>query len=340
MSKVGLVGYDCHTGLGELNRQLDCYCDLELWLKKTHSHWPSAIESNARKLDDKFADSLKVAIEQCDVLLFCETPYFPNLIPLARAQGKRTVCVPMLEWTPRGKWTVDVDLFICPTKQCYDILSADGLPCVHFPWPVDTDRFSFVQRNECKRFLFLNGRGGWHGRKGWDAVRQALEVWPEMPLTVISQVDIRIPEQAMDVVVLPSVEDNNELYQQGDVLIAPHTVDGIGLEPWEAMACGMLVITPDASPWNENPALFRIPTMSISQAVSRPMDWHLSSPNDIVNICKEVMTMGLGQESIEVRRWAEKRSWATKRHDFMNLVKGVTNEAVSVRSQNLDNSPA
>ena len=51
--------------------------------------------------------------------------------------------------------------------------------------------------------------------------------------------------------VLSTCDSNADLYDAGDVLVLPHSVDGIGLEQLEAMACGVPVLVPDNSSFAE-----------------------------------------------------------------------------------------
>jgi glycosyltransferase involved in cell wall biosynthesis len=225
----------------------------------------------------------------------------------------------MLEWTPAARriWTSKVSLFICPTKQCYDALRKEKLPCCLFPWPIDIDRFKYAQRKKCDQFVFINGRGGWHGRKGADVICQAKKLWPEMPIVVYSQLRRAWPK---DIKVLPPTRENVDLYQYGDVLLSPHTIDGLGLEPMEAAASGMPVITPDGAPWNEYPAIAKIPTKITRKHVGRMSDWHNCDAQALVRICKQLLGTDITKESAAVREWAETRSWTKHISTFTTLI--------------------
>ena len=305
--RIGVVGFNCNTGLGELNRQIATYAEVDRWLIKPHPQ----IATN----DDLFVDStictggVKVQefIRSIDTLLFCEHPYYDNLITYAKQYKKRLVCVPMMEWmTPGAKgWPQEVDLFICPTGQCFDLFSKT-VNCIHFPWPVDVNRFKYIQRDTCNKFLFINGHGGFQGRKGASVIKEALELWPEMPLLVRSQKKEDWPKSTE---FLPEEKSNADIYSTGDVLISPHSVDGLGLEPMEAMACGMPVITTDGLPWNEIPSIGKIKAHIEKRRVRRPVDWHVPSAAHLVSICKNLLGTSLTKYSKEARTWAESNSW-------------------------------
>jgi len=311
--RIGLVGYHCNTGLGELNRQIATYAEIDKWLVKPHNHEPM---KNPLPLVDTWVcpegamTKLTKFLQGMDTVLFCETPYYNHLIPLAKSQNKRVVCVPMMEWMPAGAkgWPTEVDLFICPTKHCYDQF-AHVVPCVYFPWPVDVERFQFKPRATCNKFLFLAGHGGFNGRKGMQVIQDALKIWPEFPLVSHTQ-------QAEN-----KIAENSDLYNEGDVLICPHSVDGLGLEPMEAMSCGMPVITTDGQPWNEIPSIAKLPAKIEQRKVKRPVDWYLPDPQALVDICKGLLGKPILQESQAAREWAESRSWNKHAEQFTELVR-------------------
>lgn len=320
--RIGLVGYNCATGLGELNRQLATYAEVDTWLVKPHREHPSfpphvLVDTIVCELGQ--TSKIEAFMRAVDIVVFCELPYYPNLLQFCKTNGKRTVCVPMMEWMPAGAkgWPREVDLFICPTLYCYEQFR-HVIPSVYFPWPVDLARYEFRPRTACRKFLFVGGHGGFKGRKGTDVMRRAKELWREMPLAVRSQASAAWPDS---VEVLGPVTHNHELYGTGDVLVAPHSVDGLGLEPMEAMACGMPVITTDGRPWNEIPSIAKIPAPSEKRSVRRPVDWYLPQPEALAEICKGLCGRDITEASQAARAWAEERSWEKWAPKFISLVR-------------------
>lgn len=322
--RIGLVGFNCNTGLGELNRQIATYGDIRAWMVKPHPK----LGMNAPHPDvetivcpNGTPRKLEQFFKYVDTVVFCENPLYTSLIEACRNKGKRIVCIPMMEWmTPacRG-WPKDCNLFLCPTTHCYEQFK-DSIPCVDFNWPIDTDRFAFKQREKVTQFLFINGHGGWEGRKGAEVVKEAKKLWPEMPLLVRSQKPNEWPK---GIEFLPEVKSNANLYDRGDVLLVPHSVDGLGLEPLEAMACGMPVISTDGRPWNEFPSLAKIEAKSVKKLVRRPVDWYSPSPGSLVEECKRLLGTDISEQSRAVREWAESRSWSKRAEEFVKLVRGV-----------------
>lgn len=326
--KIGLVGYSCANGLGELNRQIANHIDIAAWLIKPHGKHKLVRPEKKRTMKIVLPSSnqdkkVNQFLDMVDVVLFCETEYFPGLIKKAKEKGKRIVCVPMLEWTPTNGWVKDIDQFLCPTEQCYEALKKEGLPCTWFSWPFDTSHFQFQQRDVCRRFLFINGHGGVAGRKGAQVVREAKKLWPAMPLLVRSQKQEEWPEGTE---VLDSVSDNSQLYNEGDVLLAPHSIDGIGLELTEAMACGMPVIATDHEPWNKHLLLDTIPTQVSPRMVRRKMPWCNPDPKGLVEVCKQWLEANITEQSRDARRYADSNRWQGRIELFTKLVRVGGNE--------------
>ena len=322
--KIGLLGYSCRSGLGELNRQIATYADIDTWYIKYHGRLQTV--NPPPEVDPIFCkgqvDERKLSyfVKSHDVIIFCETTYYRELVPLAKKHGTKLVWIPMQEWAPEDLkgWPQDVHLTLCPTKYCYEQF-CDKVYSIHFPWPVDLARFAFKQRHKVEKFLFLNGNGGIKGRKGADVVSAAKKLWPEMPLIVQTQKSLDIP----GVEVLKEKDKNHSLYEQGDVLINPAKVDGIGLQRLEALCCGMPVISTDGQPWDESPTIGTIAATKSTMKIARKTDWFEPSPQSLVDVCKELLGKDISMESQEARTWAENHSWEDSAEYFNNLVRSV-----------------
>ena len=331
--KTSLIGYSCNSGLGELNRQIASYCDfIDKWLIWPHTKLGYQIDESVRpEIKTQIVDHLP-SVDQLDwlldtdVLLFFETPLYPSIVKRAKDLGKIVVCIPMLEWTPLkddpNSWSNHVDLFICPTLQCYERLSLEGYPCKHFSWPHDTDRFQFALRETCTRFLFIEGNGGFKGRKGGEAIKESLRLWPQMPLTVITQKHHHNWPDLPELKVVSSGETNLDIYSHGDVLLYPATCDGIGLQPFEARSSGMPVIVNRDSPWMENFCLSSLLSIRELKEIKsgRWMDWHKTKPEKIVDICKSLLHTSISSFSKISRQKAEESSWSNRITNFKSLL--------------------
>lgn len=318
--KIGLVGYNCNTGLGELNRQIATYVDVDRWLVKPHAkHKTNPPHDDVDTWICPTGVKVDKFVRSVDVVLFCETHYYNQLHAACQRLNKRMVCVPMQEWMPPGAkgWPQQVDLFICPNQYCYDLFS-HVMPCIKFDWPVDTKRFQYKVRDKVKQFLYLHGHGGVQNRKGGPVIKELLRLWPDAPVVVRSQAKEDWPAGTK---FLPESPSNADVYSDADVLICPHTVDGLGLEPLEAMSCGMPTIVTDGRPWDEAPALVRIRSTVTQSTFRRPVQVFTPDANHLLEICKEWINKPIESEALAVREWAEKRSWDVLADRFTETVR-------------------
>jgi glycosyltransferase involved in cell wall biosynthesis len=323
--RIGLVGYNCRTGLGELNRQIAEHAEIDCWLIKPHPTHnsmdpPDMVDSMVCPTGKRIEEFLK----KVDIVLFCESPYYHHFVEKAKDAGKRIVCVMMHEWMPpkaRG-WPELVDQFICPNRYSYNQF-CDLVSCVQFDWPVDTDKFKFSKRTTASRLLYLHGHGGVNDRKGGGVIQQALELFPQMPLIIRSQK----PQQWKDTdrPVLGESSSNELIYSGSDILLCPHRVDGLGLEVLEAAACGMPAIVTDGSPWNEGPAIARIEPESppTNEKFGRIVETFNPSAEHLVRLVKSILGGTIEESSLQVRQWAEDRAWTKRAAEFNSIVRGI-----------------
>jgi glycosyltransferase involved in cell wall biosynthesis len=260
--RVGLVGWAVRTGVGQINADVARLADwVTDWLVPRHKTLVTepALARHAaiwpcERWNDE--DAWRRFVDRVDALLFVETPYVRgfDLAAWARARGKRVACVPMLDWLdPGAEWLESVDLFWAPTRAARRTLSEQLGPArvAGGYWGVDLMELPFRPRRSCERFLFVNGFGGFAGRKGADVVAAAAALAPEIPLIVRSQT-AELPALPAHVEVrLEDLPERADLYTEGDALLAPSFWEGLGLPLYEAQARGLPVLTTDAPPMNE-----------------------------------------------------------------------------------------
>lgn len=334
--KIGLVGYSCCTGLGEVNRQIATYCNIHSWLIYPHRSRQTHLYHDISCMKAVVADhhdtqeEVRQFVKDVDVIVFVETPYYNSLLQMAKQYGKRVVCIPMQEWMPvdnqlQTAWTKYVDLFICPIRYTYELFK-DKLPCINFSWPYEVNRFKFKHRSRCNRFLFINGGGGHRGRKGADVIEKALQIDPKLPITIYSQ-DPRMVSRLGSLDSLPNViykgeaATNEEMYEDGDVLLCPHHIDGLCLEPREAAAVGMPTLVTAGGPWEDLDCVSEtIPATVHPHMFKRPVKWYEPNPQELVKLCNRLIDAPIGDKSSICRISAENRCWDWMAQEFVSLV--------------------
>lgn len=210
---------------------------------------------------------MKDLCRKVDVMLFLETPFIWDLIPICRDLGTKTVLVPMYECEPSQLPYVP-DAILNPS-----LLDQQYYPQGTFiPIPVDTNLIQWRQRTRAKVFVHNAGHGGLKGRNGTKELLDALPLCKTAPRVVIRSQSC-IDHPTLQLLKKKEGPDHTYLaghhYQQnellvdyrvgtfpydviwwGDVFIYPEKFNGLSLPLQEARAAGMLVMCGDRHPMN------------------------------------------------------------------------------------------
>lgn len=197
---------------------------------------------------ERFLDGL-------DVVLTFETFYQDSFVAKARERGVKTVVVGNFEFQRWIAWP-DLprpDLFISPSTWH---LADWPENTVHIPFPVARDRLPYVHRSEAKTFLHVAGHSAIGDRNGTLLFFQALRfVKTKINVIITTQAEQiagwrQVPHH-VDLEVRSSDTENYwDLYEEGDVLVAPRRYGGLSLPMGEALSRGMPVVSLDVEPQN------------------------------------------------------------------------------------------
>jgi len=275
---IGAVGWAVKTGIGyELKDMWDLGL-LTKWLIPEHpklgidAGMAPANATRCRVLKSK--STFMSFLKDLDVLLIIERPLLTDFDMVAEAIRRHclVVCLPHMEWLPRphqAPWVRYVHGMWAPTgwtqSQLQEVAKqarARGWACKweqHIwggRWGVNLKRFPFTSRVRCERFLFCNGWGGFGNRKGINVVVDAARLVPDIPIVLRTQKELgSLPT---NIQTLQSTENPAELYSVGDIFLAPSRWEGVGLQLYEAQACGLPVFTTNGPPMHECRPLERI----------------------------------------------------------------------------------
>lgn len=202
--------------------------------RKNHRDWYSR---------ESIVSSVDELIEQCDVLLFIETPFYPKVFKEAKAKGKKTVVIPMYECSPAV--VKEADLILCPSLLDLDYFPQGKLVTV----PVDLDKLKPRIRTKAEVFVHNAGNGGLGGRNGTKELLEAMQyVKSPIKLVLRSQVPIKVPND-------PRIDYREgtfeNIWEEGDVFVFPEKFNGLSLPVQEAFASGMMVMNTDRHPFNK-----------------------------------------------------------------------------------------
>lgn len=150
------------------------------------------------------------------------------------------------------------DFLICNTKRHYSVFK-DHPQIFFVPWGVDINTFR-PKKYEKKKITFFHSVG-MSKRKGTSLLIDAFikgELYKRSDLIIHSQIDLFASFgyeinnlKQFNIHVIEETVTAPGLYHLGDVYVYPTTLDGLGLTVFEALACGLPVITTNYEPMNE-----------------------------------------------------------------------------------------
>lgn len=260
-SRWAVVAYNDDTGLGRMANDLVRMLNLghhlvarseRLATKPLQAGRDWALDPKADTTElRRHLDGLQgiISLERCD--------WHPQLFPTARAMGVRTVCVPMWEWF-RGDdllWK-DCDLFVCPNEFSRQIVQSYGWrKTTVLPWLLDLNQLPVRSvRGPARVFVHNAGLVDHDDRKG---TRDTIEAFmrvprPELRLIVRAQKESPLPNGDPRIEYrFGNLAHPADLYAEGDVMIQPSKMEGLGFMVLEPVCCGLPVITMDYPPMNE-----------------------------------------------------------------------------------------
>ena len=351
-SRIGLLGCNTATGLGYQNRDLVKQGLISRWIIPEHSESLGFEQIDLPR--DKIwclpnvqanANELRGYCRELDWLLFIESPKIPELVRVAAHAGAGIACVANWEWLqPEMDWLSFVDVMFCPTRQTETMLKdwkeryGFGWKTIYLPWPINPDSFKFRQRKTCESFLYVNGWGGsWlsysngdpvaYRRKGLDIILQTAHLAPELRFVITSQ---EPPPEALlpsNITWLVANDDNNSLYDLGDVCVQPSRFEGLGLPLLECQAAGLPLVTTDAAPMNEHNPLRTVPTegFEIVSTGPGPVAAHIVSPEALVDTLRSLMGLNIESESEAAREYI------LKEHSWTRAIQILKQELVARR---------
>lgn len=193
------------------------------------------------------------------------------------------------------------DFLICNTERHYSVFK-DHPQCYYIPWGTDVNLFKPKETNQ--ELLTFFHSAGMSLRKGTKLVVKAFidgELYKNSKLLIHSQIDfqhafgLNIDDlKNYNIEVVQKTVTAPGLYYLGDVYVYPTTLDGLGLTLYEALACGLPVITTNNAPMNEviNNKIGRLVEVDQYRSRSDGYYWPLSICNEesLINSMKYYVT--------------------------------------------------
>jgi glycosyltransferase involved in cell wall biosynthesis len=204
-------------------------------------------------------ETLRGLLRDLQGVLILERPaWHPALLPMCRGLGVRTVCAPNWEWFPgRNPLWRHCDLFACGSRITLDAVRGFGWhnAVTVAPWPLPLERFPVRRIAGPARVFVHNGALiDRSDRKGTHDTIRAFRRLRRRDVRLIVRLqkaaELREADPRIEVRV-GNLDDPAALYAEGEVVVQPSKLEGIGFLILEAICSGLPVITTDAPPMNE-----------------------------------------------------------------------------------------
>lgn len=341
--KLGLIARSDPRGLGNQTRAVHDHLHPDRTLVvdmgdlgrgyPTHPHWyPNAV---TLPFDGHRLPELQVRswLDGLDVVYTAETPYDHRLPTWCRQHGVALVVHMNPEF---DTWTTDPTkarphAFWSATTWRHQLLP-EGTRVV--PMPVAPHPRA-RRRDGSGGFLHVVGRRAMADRNGtrivfqaWRACRQK-QRWT---ITTQDRLALARPPRHIDLHVSGPIDDPDELYDMGDILVLPRRYGGLCLPAQEAMAAGLAVVMPAVSPNLDWPILpveaRRGPAVRCAAGVVRTAD---VAPRDLGKLVDQLLMDPAQVADLSARSlaWAAEHSWDALAPRWMEELEAVADLAVA-----------
>ena len=326
-ASVGAIGFACHSGLGHLLRDFHRNGVVQHVIVISHPHYKNYPEwyPDLHRLPDR-----ERFLAQIETLLLFENGLDWNTVRRAKAQGKRIVLIPNYEYTPYPM-PIEPDLVLCASLLDVDFYKSKYK--THFlPIPVS---IPWRRRERALTYVHNAGHGGYDWREGTPELLEAMQ-YVDKPLRLIVRfqpgehrtVDL-FREGCNDPRVEMSFaerEDEECLWEQGDVCVAPQKYNGMSLPLQEAFASGMLVMTTNRYPMNtwlpKGPMFDHDGTERHKGRLAVEIDRCILSPRKIAAEMDDWYDCDISTFSDRGREWGAEHSWDALKPKYEEVLRG------------------
>ena len=257
-------------------------------------------------LKNKIIDFLK----QIDILFFFETPFYLEILEMAKAMNIPTIFMPMYECTP---FPIDCDVYLSPSDLDYKYNSIfyKNKKNIRVNVPVP-DAIKWKERKRAKVFVHNAGNGGTYDRNGTKELIESMR-YVESPIRLI------IRSQTKNFVCKdPRVTISNkhitfdQLWANGDVFIFPEKFNGLSLPIQEAYSSGMVVMCGDRFPmnsWLPKEPLIGIKAYEDKNIVNVKFKSAIFEPKEIASSIDRWYNKNIADLSYQGKKWLNNNNW-------------------------------
>lgn len=300
---IGTIGYATEQGLGYLVKDFYDIGLVNKILVQRHSsrvnHYEWYKEESFRTLSK---ENYEWFLQGLSTIIIFETPFYWDILELAKQRGIKTVLIPMYECTPHPL-PFNFDFVLSPShleEKLYKGSTRITIPN-SFPWKL---------RKKANVFVHNAGNLGIGGRNGTKEVLEAMKyVKSPMELIIRSQIgDFKTDDKRI------KIEGNvsrGTLYKRGDVFLFPEKFNGLSMPIQEAFASGMMIMCGNRFPMNEwLPREPMIPVKGIhNERIARIIEVSEFDPKQIAETIDYWYGKDITEFSLKGKEWTEKNTW-------------------------------
>ena len=230
------------------------------------------------------------------------------------------------------------DFIICNTKRHYSVFSHYS-QSYYIPWGTDIDLYKY-QETAHDRIRFFHS-AGMSNRKGTEILIDAFvngKIYEKAELIIHTQLPLETlfarkfeNTSKYNIKVIEKTVSAPGLYHLGDIYVYPTTLDGLGLTMYEALSCGLPVITTDCAPMNEviNADVGKLVSVDTYKCSWDAFYWRLAYVNEKSLIEAMEYYVDNKEKLLKYRELARKT--AVEMWDWSKRIEDVSNAFVNSR---------
>lgn len=342
--RLGIISYSTNTGLGyqtfELFKNLSPYKTLVIDISAFNGMptYHERFTGNVRITKGlPSRDDINWLLQATEVVFICESPLNYWMYEEAKRRGIPTIQQYNYEFFDyvRNPDLAKPTLLASPTSWYrQEVIDMNIAPVRMLIVPVNREKVKFREIKECKTFLHIVGRITYKDRNGTRAFIEASKRLPEFKYVLA----IQKPTEAKNlkeyeeikslcagrIRIVEDLENYEDLYLQGDILVLPRKYGGLCLPMNEALSAGLPVIMPDVSPNADLLPKEWLCTARATESFYFHAPVQLYEPN--IESLVEVMRAVSGNMELNNRRAneiAETISWETMKPIYTKAIEEV-----------------
>lgn len=292
-------------------------------------------------------------LQDLDVVFVAEAPYNYYLYHRAKEMGVKTAVqynYEFFDWFLYPDFPTP-DMLIAPSKWHYDTVEAwareRGIRHQYLHCPVNRIKLPFQERTSFKTFLHVAGRAAAHDRNGTITVIECAKylhsdakillhfqgeqgIGHQVTHTISDYADMIAQHNAKGNIIVRHEEIDNyqDIYKGGDVLVLPRRYGGNCLPLNEAISLGMPVLMPAISPNTEFVEhTWLMPAEKVGEFTPRTtIDIYGVHPQSLAGKIDEFAEMDAEQaraHSLIANSLAEKIDWSEMKREYMEALEAL-----------------